>query len=616
MSEYDLDMSFVVDDFSEYCRQEDGFQQYQFEPLRKLNLSELDSENDRLVPPTILDLISKTENGNLTEGSSISLVCSVESFPPAKIQWFYKANNTVLLTTPDVLESTYTLTNADCLDTGLYTCSVRNSVSTTAVTRDIPINVLCKPREDSRVIGNHNFGLALSENLTVTAKFLTNPMPSFTWSFQNASSEKTEELVSGAHNFGTHNFYFMTNLSAVSVGIRTNMQEHWYGTYTVTATNSQGSGRISFIVEAQGKPNPPYEGAVICPGPDQAILSWKSAFDGGSTQTFAVGKKSQTQDIFVIDRILDTPDPGQHRTANISISGLAAGTQHFFVVFAVNRFGNSSIEREVNCTTKSLPVPEASPLGPILGAAGGSAAAVIVVIIVVIIVVTKKRKSGKNKRDDDIEMIPEEISPGGSSDGLKRNILYESSDGLKANILYETSDPQPGTSSEYAVVQKKSKSKPVSPDAEYAVVDKTKKETSKPTNDVYAEVVKPAGKGGKDKRKKGGKKTKGSGEETKIRKKPVANAENVYEKVEDIDGASGNIYANCQDGATLALYKGPTRKRNQDGLIYLDVEFKEEKENGRNYVIHGIENRTDYADVDFTKRADPLPPDSEDPKQP
>ncbi|XP_033758637.1 uncharacterized protein LOC117340949 isoform X3 [Pecten maximus] len=430
-------------------------------------------------------------------------------------------------------------------------------------------------------------------------------MPSFTWSFQNASSEQTAELVSGTSNFETHNAYFSTNLSVVSVGIRTNMQEHWYGTYNVMATNSQGSGRNSFLVEAQGKPNPPYEGTVICPDPDQAILSWKSAFDGGSTQTFVVGRRSQTQDTLVIYRKENTPDPGQHRTANISIPGLAAGTQHFFVVFAVNEFGNSSIEREVNCTTKVLPAPEASPLGPILGAVGGSATAVIVVIVVVVIVVTKKRRSGKNKRDDDIEMIPEEISPGGSSDGLKRNILYESSDELKANILYETSGPQPGSSSEYAVVQKKSKQKPASPDAEYAVVDKSKKETSKPTNDVYAEVVKPAGKGGKggkggkDKRKPGGNKTK---------------AENVYEKVENMDGASGNIYANCQDGATPVLNKGPTRSRNQDGLIYLDIEFKE-REDGRSYVIHGIENRTDYADVDFTKRADPLPPDSEDSNQ-
>ncbi|XP_033759159.1 uncharacterized protein LOC117341418 [Pecten maximus] len=452
--------------------------------------------------------------------------------------------------------------------------------------------------------------------------FLANPQPDFNWTFQNFSSAPTAERLNGTNSFSIRSSFFRANLSAVSVGIRTNMQEHWYGTYNVTATNSQGSGRISFIVEAQGKPSPPYEGTVICSYQNQAILSWRSAFNGGSTQTFVVGKRSKTQGIFVIDRQLDTPDPGQHRTANISISGLVAGTQHFFIVFAVNEFGNTTIEDEVNCTTKAIPDPEASPLGPILGAVGGSTAAVIVMIVVVIIVVTMKRRSRKNKRDDDIEMIPDEKRTGDNSDGLKRNILYESSDGLKANILYETSDPQPGTSSEYAVVQKKSKSKPVSPDAEYARVDKSKKETSKPTNDVYAEVVKPVGKGGKGgkvgkaKRKQGKMKQKGSDTETKIRDKTDGNGEDVYEKVEDIEGASGNIYANCQDETTPVSTTGSTRKMNQDGLIYLDIEFKDEKQNGsRNYVIRGIENRTDYADVDFTNHADPLPPDSEDSHQ-
>ncbi|XP_033758279.1 hemicentin-2-like [Pecten maximus] len=303
-------------------------------------------------PPNILNLNFIKGDGTLTEGSSISLVCSVESFPPSTIQWFYKANNTVLLTTPDVLESTYTLTNADCLDTGLYTCSVRNSVSTTAVTRDISVNVLCKPREDPRVNGNHRFGLATSDDLTLTAMFLANPEPSFMWTFQDLANKTSSELKNGTDSFIKRNSFDRMNLSALSMGIRKDMHEDMYGTYTVTAKNSQGSGRINFSVEPQGKPNPPYEGIAICPSADQAILSWRSAFDGGSTQTFVVGKRIRTQGIFVIDRQLDTPDPGQHRTAIISISGLTAGTQYFFVVFAVNKFGNSTFERDVNCTTQ------------------------------------------------------------------------------------------------------------------------------------------------------------------------------------------------------------------------------------------------------------------------
>ncbi|XP_033758920.1 uncharacterized protein LOC117341183 [Pecten maximus] len=188
--------------------------------------------------------------------------------------------------------------------------------------------------------------------------FLANPEPSFMWTFQDVANKTTTELKNGTDNFIIRNAFYRMNLSALSMGIRKHMHEDIYGTYIVTATNSQGSGRINFSVEAQGKPNPPYEGIAICPSADQAILSWKSAFDGGSTQTFVVGKRIRTQGIFAIDRQLDTPDPGQHRTAIISISGLTAGTQYFFVVFAVNKFGNSTFERDVNCTTQVYKVHE------------------------------------------------------------------------------------------------------------------------------------------------------------------------------------------------------------------------------------------------------------------
>ncbi|XP_060083574.1 hemicentin-2-like, partial [Ylistrum balloti] len=93
-------------------------------------------------PPRITALVYSQGDAEVREHESKSLICTVDSYPPSKIQWLYKTNNTILLNTPDVLDSTYTLTNAKCLDTGLYTCVVRNSVSTTAVTRDIPVNVL------------------------------------------------------------------------------------------------------------------------------------------------------------------------------------------------------------------------------------------------------------------------------------------------------------------------------------------------------------------------------------------------------------------------------------------------------------------------------------------
>ncbi|XP_033758283.1 hemicentin-1-like [Pecten maximus] len=202
-------------------------------------------------PPRILSLGYTDGGSDVAENGLKSLVCSVESFPPSTIQWLYKANNTVLLTTQDVLESTYTLTNANCLDTGLYTCSVRNSVSITAVTRDIFINVLCKPRQDPRVKLNNDFGLATAETLVMNVMFLSNPEPTFSWSFETSPGTGVTNLANGRDNFDIQDMFTVTDLSAVSVGTRKTIQASWFGVYNVTATNSQDSDTLSVTAAAK-----------------------------------------------------------------------------------------------------------------------------------------------------------------------------------------------------------------------------------------------------------------------------------------------------------------------------------------------------------------------------
>ncbi|XP_021368370.1 carcinoembryonic antigen-related cell adhesion molecule 5-like [Mizuhopecten yessoensis] len=93
-------------------------------------------------PAEIDSLEYNQGDADVTEHGSKTLICKVESVPSSTITWYYKNNDKQLFTATDVLESSYTLTTAGCLDTGLYTCSARNSVSNTAVVKDIRINVL------------------------------------------------------------------------------------------------------------------------------------------------------------------------------------------------------------------------------------------------------------------------------------------------------------------------------------------------------------------------------------------------------------------------------------------------------------------------------------------
>ncbi|XP_033758641.1 nephrin-like isoform X2 [Pecten maximus] len=189
----------------------------------------------------------------------------------------------------------------------------------------------------------------------MNAMFLSNPEPVFSWSFETSPGTGVTNLVNGRDNFDIQNMFTVRNMSAVSVGTRKNIQASWFGVYNVTATNSQGSDTLSFTAAAKGKPDPPYGGLAMCPFEDRATLSWTSGFNGGSSQTFIVGIRTDTQNSITIDRNISQSDPGRGQSVTTTVTGLAADTKHFFTVYAVNEFGNSSLIQEVNCTTKARP---------------------------------------------------------------------------------------------------------------------------------------------------------------------------------------------------------------------------------------------------------------------
>ncbi|XP_060083486.1 hemicentin-2-like [Ylistrum balloti] len=298
-------------------------------------------------PPRIIDVVYSRGDVDMREHESKSLICTVESYPPSTIQWLYKANNTILLNTPDVLESTFTLTNVKCLDTGLYTCVVRNSMSATAVTRDIPVNVLCKPRQDQRVALEHTFLLATSETLVIPARFLSNPEPSYSWSFQSPTTAAVTDLVDGRNNFNVQSSFVMMNLSAVSVGTRADIQEPWFGVYNVTATNSQGSHSLTFTVLAKGNPRPPTNLSVSCGNPYSVHVSWNN---GGYTNYFHV---LYSTDNFI--RSLTYPTDISEKSAdendvyNVTIDNLEGNRLYFFKVIAYNSNANRTSLETAGC---------------------------------------------------------------------------------------------------------------------------------------------------------------------------------------------------------------------------------------------------------------------------
>ena len=67
----------------------------------------------------------------------------------------------------------------------------------------------------------------------------------------------------------------------------------------------------------------------------------------------------------------------------------------------------------------------------------------------------------------------------------------------------------------------------------------------------------------------------------------------------------GRSFRNCNNSLFQRLV-------NQDGLVYADLDFPVRSGPA---VIHGLEDRTTYATVDLTKKAEPLPDDFDDEKE-
>ncbi|VDH92933.1 Hypothetical predicted protein [Mytilus galloprovincialis] len=160
------------------------------------------------------------------------------------------------------------------------------------------------------------------------------------------------------------------------------------------------------------------------------------------------------------------------------------------------------------------------------------------------------------------------------------------------------------------IIRRKKNSKPESKECNvlYAEVDKeqhkgkqrkpVQKDSDEPANEEYASVVKSKSK------------------KVHYKEDAIETENNEYAVVDKSNKdytENESVYAN-QDDEQLIPHKpleaqSSGRSTNQDGLTYIEVSFTSNKSDRR--PIIGAESKTDYVDIDFTRKADPLPDDSD-----
>ncbi|XP_061185047.1 uncharacterized protein LOC133193089 [Saccostrea echinata] len=412
-------------------------------------------------------------------------------------------------------------------------------------------------------------GIKENAGLNITAYFTAYPPPSVIWTFKHEGMNNTQTIP--RTNFTSVNVNESVTQSTLVIS---KISQSEYGNYTAVA-RAEETAMITFIVGPQRKPFSPEDVSVTCKIHD-AIVIWTSSLDGGSPQNFSIKYKSLNDRNYQEYRRVIL-DKGKGQKINVTVDNLKQASEYVFVVIARNNFGATYSMEMPNCTTGYVNVEQTGSSEALIGGLGGGIGVIFALIVVVVVVIVSRKGKPFGKKTKRASESRSALNENEDEDGLKDNILYESAGPREEGVSGVSVAPV------YAEVRKKEQEQNDTNANFYAKVDK--EATSQQRQDVA--------KKGKDKEQK----TKGK-KGKKDKPKKVQNMD-VYENAEEMAMKTidkDNVYSNASEVPRTTPGRG---YKNQDGLLYVEVQFDPEKQLGKP-VIHGEDEKTDYATVEFS----------------
>ena len=99
-------------------------------------------------------------------------------------------------------------------------------------------------------------------------------------------------------------------------------------------------------------PDPPSNVSAVCDtSPFSTIISWRSEFDGGRTQTFHVWFEICSENVHeFVAYSEEKSDPGRNKYVSVEINSLQSATSYIFYVSSSNDYGSSK-STNVFCNT-------------------------------------------------------------------------------------------------------------------------------------------------------------------------------------------------------------------------------------------------------------------------
>ncbi|XP_071175377.1 hemicentin-2-like [Mytilus edulis] len=515
--------------------------------------------------PFVNNVSINGSNFIVNENTTAILSCNFDGNPAPQNTW--EKNNQILSDEDENKQRSYKIQPVRCEDTGNYSCVANNSIGMSSAQQSM--FVTCSPRLNLEVEQpSTKIGLSTGTNLSLTVNLIAYPSPTSTlWFFKDIEGNETT-IPSNLKTFELFKHVVFLR--------KTNLTKSDFGDYILKVNNTLGASIQTFHVIPQGPPDPTFILNVSC-GIQTAKLFWLSSFNGGDIQKFSILVQKKEKNIYLHETDINDQDGKNIKFESIKLS---AG-EYLFQIYGNNKYGNRTSTNSKLCQVKDLKM---SVFDPLIGVAAGGGSVVILVAIVLVILMKKRR-----------------IFRGGDKEMIKRcsRTTDEDDDGLKDNPLYVTSgDVVNGDIGPvYGVVNKQKQNKNT------LLADEGNDE-----GQVYSQVQKSNIKGKKKLKKKKIDKASLNENDTEIELGTVY--EN-YEK-EFKQTNTDEIYANGakhDDGANISKAYSP--RKNKDGLTYADVDFVPGP-SGKRFVIRGLENRTNYAIIDLTQKAEPLSSDSED----
>ncbi|XP_062599982.1 uncharacterized protein LOC134261572 [Saccostrea cucullata] len=308
----------------------------------------------------------------------------------------------------------------------------------------------------------------------------------------------------------------------------------------------KGKTIIDITINAEDKPQPPLNFTGYSYASGYVNLTWISNFNGGPDQVFTLYRKEGSN----WRVIKNLTDPGEGEVGFFDPGLLNTGQEYWFRLESCNRISCSSRPAEVKVTVRALSSPSSQSDDTTIVIGASVAIFVIIVVLAIIVAMFLLKK----KSAEQIEKNEKRMSKPAEPDNTQPDVVYAAVD---KSLLMKNKQQ----------------------------ADVVKNNVTKAQNDERENLY-------------------SNTEDAKLLTNSNLKKENRKKKKKEETSRQEDEE---EEGATYGNVE--TRTVNQDGLIYIDVDFANKPPSsdtkGRP-VIHGEEERTEYTFVDFSKKAPPM----------